>query len=110
MTSRITDYTHYVCGRFAQLWLCELFATDDHSISIPDNPIGFSWASLAEAHRGRVVGLYYLIRGMITIPAPFLGGLLWWQTPSWPLLLGGAISGLSLLLYAVKPRLTEQMT
>ncbi len=62
-----------------------------------------------EAHRGRVVGLYYLIRGMVTIPAPFLGGLLWQQTNSWPLLLGGAISGLGLVLYAIKPRLTEQM-
>ena len=62
-----------------------------------------------EAHRGRVVGLYYLIRGMITIPAPFLGGLLWRQTPSWPLLLGGAISGLGLVIYALKPRLNDQM-
>ncbi len=62
-----------------------------------------------EAHRGRVVGLYYLIRGMTTIPAPFLGGLLWQQGNSWPLLLGGVISGLGLLLYALKPRLSEQM-
>jgi MFS family permease len=62
-----------------------------------------------ETHRGRVVGLYYLIRGMTTIPAPFLGGLLWQQGNSWPLLLGGAISGLGLLLYAIKPRLSGQM-
>jgi LPXTG-motif cell wall-anchored protein len=46
---------------------------------------------------------------MTTIPAPFLGGLLWQQGNSWPLLLGGAISGLGLLLYAIKPRLSGQM-
>ena len=62
-----------------------------------------------EGHRGRVVGLYYLIRGMVTIPAPFVGGLIWQRGAMWPMLLGGAISALGLLIYAIRPRLTEGM-
>jgi len=65
---------------------------------------------LAEAtHRGRVVGLYYLIRGLITIPAPLLGGLLWQQSHSWPMVLGGVASGVGLAFYALKPRLSNQV-
>ncbi len=62
-----------------------------------------------EAHRGRVIGLYYLIRGLATIPAPLLGGLLWQWQPSWPFLLGGLASSLGLVLYALSPRLSEGM-
>ncbi|HEC22085.1 MAG TPA: MFS transporter [Chloroflexi bacterium] len=54
-----------------------------------------------EAHRGRVIGLYYLIRGLATIPAPFLGGMLWQQGFSWPFLLGGLASALGLGVYAL---------
>ncbi len=62
-----------------------------------------------EAHRGRVIGLYYLIRGLTTIPAPLLGGLLWQNGHSWPFILGGVASGLGLALYAIRPRLSDQM-
>ena len=62
-----------------------------------------------ETRRGRIVGLYYLIRGMVTIPAPLLGGLLWRYGASWPFILGGVVSGLGLVLYAVKPQLSGQM-
>jgi len=57
-----------------------------------------------ESHRGRVVGLYYLIRGLVTIPAPFIGGLLWQHGSSWPFLLGGLASAIGLVLYAANPR------
>ncbi len=57
-----------------------------------------------ESHRGRVIGLYYLIRGLVTIPAPFLGGLLWQHNFVWPFLLGGLISGVGLVLYASSSR------
>ena len=64
---------------------------------------------LAEAaHRGRVVGLYYLIRGVITIPAPLLGGVLWQYGHSWPMMLGGVASGVGLVLYALKPGMSNQ--
>ncbi len=57
---------------------------------------------LAEAsHRGRVIGFYYLIRGLVTIPAPLLGGILWQRGFSWPFIIGGAISALGLGVYFV---------
>ena len=56
-----------------------------------------------DAHRGRVVGLYYLVRGLATIPAPFLGGVLWQIEVTWPFLVGSLISGLGLGLYALSP-------
>jgi len=55
-----------------------------------------------ESHRGRIVGFYYLIRGLVAIPAPFLGGLLWQHGSTWPFFLGGAISALGLGSYAVR--------
>jgi MFS family permease len=57
-----------------------------------------------ESFRGRVVGLYYLIRGSITIPAALLGGFLWELNVVWPFLLGGIVSGLGLVIYAVSPK------
>jgi len=51
--------------------------------------------------RGRAIGFYYLIRGLAVIPAPLLGGLLWQLQPQWPFLLGGTISGLGWIYYAV---------
>ena len=59
-------------------------------------------------HRGRIIGLYYLIRGLVTIPAPLLGGLLWQYGKSWPFVLGGIVSSLGLGLYAMRPRLPGQ--
>ncbi len=65
---------------------------------------------LAEAnHRGRIIGLYYLIRGMVAIPAPLLGGWLWQHGQSWPFLLGGLASGLGLILYALRPHLSGEV-
>ncbi len=63
-----------------------------------------------ESYRGRVIGLYYLIRGLVTIPAPFLGGLLWQSSVQWPFIVGGLISAAGLGLYAVRPHMDEQMT
>lgn len=66
---------------------------------------------LAEAnHRGRLIGLYYLIRGLATIPAPMLGGLLWGYGQSLPFILGGAVSALGLVLYTLRPRLTASLS
>jgi MFS family permease len=60
-----------------------------------------------ESHRGRVIGLYYLIRGSVTIPASFLGGLLWQSNFAWPFILGSLVSGLGLVLYAASPQSSE---
>ncbi len=65
---------------------------------------------LAEAnHRGRIIGIYYLIRGMVAIPAPLLGGWLWQHGQIWPFLLGGLASGLGLILYALRPHLSGEV-
>jgi MFS family permease len=61
-----------------------------------------------EAHRGRVVGLYYLVRGLAVIPAPLLGGLLWQYGHSWPFILGGIASASGLCLYAASPQPSEK--
>lgn len=54
-----------------------------------------------ESHRGRVIGFYYLIRGLVTIPAPLLGGLLWQRGFPLPFIVGGAISALGLGVYYI---------
>ncbi len=59
-------------------------------------------------HRGRAVGLYYLIRGLTTIPAPLVGGLLWRQQAMWVFLVAAFISGLGLVIYAFWPRLSPE--
>ncbi len=65
---------------------------------------------LAEAsHRGRIIGLYYLIRGLVTIPAPLIGGWLWQQGHSWPFLLSGLVSAPGLILYALRPHLSTEV-
>jgi MFS family permease len=38
----------------------------------------------AKAVRGRVVGIYYLIRGFVVFPASLLGGWLWFKDPRLP--------------------------
>jgi len=60
-----------------------------------------------ESYRGRVVGVYYLIRGLVTIPASLLGGFLWQSNYSWPFFLGSLTSGLGLALYAISPKISE---
>lgn len=56
----------------------------------------------AEEHRGRAIGLYYLIRGLITIPAPLLGSLLWGWNPRFPFWVASAISGTGLLIFLLR--------
>lgn len=44
--------------------------------------------------RGRSVGVYYLIRNLIIVPAGVIGGLLWQISPAYPLI-AGSILGLA---------------
>ncbi len=49
---------------------------------------------VSEAHRGQAVGVYYLVRGLSVAGAPFIGGVLWTQSPQ---LAFAAAAGLGLL-------------
>lgn len=55
----------------------------------------------AEATRGRVVGMYYLILGLAVFPASLVGGWLWALNPQWPFYLAGVIGSAGFLVYAV---------
>lgn len=64
----------------------------------------------ASEFRGRVVGLYYLIRGLATIPAPIIGGLLWQQGYTFPFIIAFVVMAFGLLLYAINPRMTPEIS
>lgn len=53
----------------------------------------------SEAHRGRAIGLYYLIRGLSVMPAPLIGGLLWGIAPRLPFLAGFAVMFIGTLTF-----------
>jgi MFS family permease len=50
--------------------------------------------------RGRAVGLYYLIRGLVVFPASLVGGWLWTLGPRWPLVTAFAVGVVGCLAYA----------
>ena len=50
--------------------------------------------------RGRAVGLYYLIRGLVVFPASLVGGWLWTLSPRWPLSSAFAVGAVGCLVYA----------
>jgi MFS family permease len=54
----------------------------------------------ADTHRGRVVGFYYLVRGLAVIPAPIIGAVLWQRGYQWPFICAGLISLIGLGLFA----------
>jgi len=64
----------------------------------------------ASDFRGRVVGLYYLIRGLATIPAPLIGGFLWKQGYQWPFYTAFVIMVIGLILYAINPKTTPDLS
>ena len=56
---------------------------------------------LAAAHaRGRAVGLYYLVRGLVVFPASLVGGWLWTLGPRWPLWTAFAVGTAGFLVHA----------
>jgi len=57
-----------------------------------------------EAHRGKVIGLYYLIRESVTMPAPLIGAALWALTPRLPFYAAFLVGSLSLAFFlATRP-------
>ncbi len=51
--------------------------------------------------RGSVMGLYYLINGVVSFPSSFVAGFLWQWSAVAPFILGGAISAAGLLILLV---------
>jgi len=55
---------------------------------------------LAEGRsRGRVIGVYHSIRGLVVFPAPIVGGMLYERLPVAPFVTGAILSGLGLLWF-----------
>lgn len=55
----------------------------------------------SETARGRVVGLYYLMRGLAVFPASIAGGWLWTVQPEYPFYAAFVIGSLGVLWYAL---------
>lgn len=53
--------------------------------------------------RGRIIGLYYLIREFATMPAPFIGGFLWLISPETPFYVAFIIGALGVLTFTTTP-------
>jgi MFS family permease len=65
---------------------------------------------LPQAGRGEQMGAYYMLRGIVLFPAPFVGGMLWeWQHTS-PFLVGGLVSAVGLLWFLLKGLLLRNRT
>jgi len=55
---------------------------------------------LAKAeHRGKTIGLYYLIREVANIPAPLIGGLMWSISPQFPFYLASLIGTVGMIIF-----------
>jgi MFS family permease len=52
-----------------------------------------------ESRRGRVVGLYYLVRGLVVCPASLVGGLLWELDADLPFLAAALVGAVGLFAY-----------
>lgn len=50
--------------------------------------------------RGRAVGMYYLLRGLVVFPAPLVGGWLWTLDPAWPFYAAFLVGVMGFLSYA----------
>jgi MFS family permease len=63
--------------------------------------------------RGRAVGLYYLVRGLVVFPASLVGGWLWIQNPQWPFVAAFVVGVAGCAAYAVwgpgSPRPSESV-
>jgi len=49
--------------------------------------------------RGRVVGMYYLIIGLVVFPASLVGGWLWALNPQWPFYAACGLGAAGFLVY-----------
>lgn len=54
-----------------------------------------------ETARGRAVGMYYLVRGLVVLPASLIGGWLWTISPRLPFYIAFLAGVTGFLVYAV---------
>lgn len=54
-----------------------------------------------ETARGRAVGVYYLVRGLVVFPASLVGGWLWTIDPTWPFYCAFGVGLTATLAYAL---------
>lgn len=54
-----------------------------------------------ETARGRAVGMYYLVRGLVVFPASLVGGWLWYLNPQFPFYLAFLMGVAGFLFYAI---------
>ncbi|MBI3952140.1 MAG: MFS transporter [Acidobacteria bacterium] len=54
-----------------------------------------------ETARGRAIGVYYLIRGLVVFPASLIGGWLWTINNQWPFYIAFMVGVAGFLAYAV---------
>ncbi|RLI26223.1 hypothetical protein DRO57_01775 [Candidatus Bathyarchaeota archaeon] len=60
---------------------------------------------LAEgSYQGRTIGLYYLIRESIIIPASLIGGLLWSVSPQTPFIAASMAGSLGVLIFLISKK------
>ena len=52
-----------------------------------------------DRHRGKTIGLYYMIRGALNIPAPIIGGLLWSISPQTPFYLSFVLGIIGVIIF-----------
>ncbi|MBI5227160.1 MFS transporter [Candidatus Micrarchaeota archaeon] len=57
-----------------------------------------------ESARGRVIGVYYLIRGFAVFPASLIGGWLWTINPVFPFYVASILGFTGVIFYALKMR------
>jgi MFS family permease len=56
------------------------------------------------AQRGRTVGVYYLTRGLVVMPASLIGGLLWQLAPRTPFIVAAGVCSLGVVLMVTGKR------
>jgi MFS family permease len=57
-----------------------------------------------DARRGQMVGVYYLMRGLVVMPASLIGGLLWHLTPQTPFFVAAGVCLPGVVLMAIGRR------
>ncbi len=56
------------------------------------------------AHRGRSVGVYYMVRNLLVVPAGVVGGVLWQRSPALPLEAAFVVAAAGALVHLVSSR------
>ena len=55
----------------------------------------------AQSIRGRTIGLYYLVRGLVVFPASLVGGWLWFNNPQYPFYVAFALGMIGVIVFSM---------